>query len=57
MLTIPQSVAEALGIRTLGQPIAHYANGREERVGVVAGAIMIECLGRQTIDEALVGGR
>jgi hypothetical protein len=56
MLTIPQSVAEALGIRTLGQPIAHYANGREERVGV-AGAITIECLGRQTIDEALVGGR
>lgn len=55
MLVIPQKVAEHLGLRIRGQQIARFANGAEELVGVTE-PIIVECEGRRTADEALVGG-
>ena len=55
MLVIPPSIAEQLGVLILGQQIARFADGREEKVSVT-GPLMIECEGRTTIDEALVVG-
>ncbi|MFN6583707.1 MAG: clan AA aspartic protease [Aulosira sp. ZfuVER01] len=54
-LVIPLEMVDQLGVRILGQRVAQYANGNQENIGVT-GAIMIECQGRTTIDEALVVG-
>jgi clan AA aspartic protease len=50
---IPNSVAQQLGLR--GQEIAQYADGRQEAVGVT-GPVIIEILGRQTIEATIVTG-
>lgn len=54
-LVVPQVVAEQLGLRIRRQQIAQYANGFEELIGVTGGVI-VECLGRQALVEALVVG-
>ncbi len=54
-LVIPAEMAQQLGLRIRQQRIAKYADGREEAVGVT-GSVLIECQGRQTIEEALVVG-
>ncbi len=52
---IPVHVLQQLGLQTWGQRIAEYADGRRESVGV-SEAIIIEILGRDTVEEALVRG-
>ncbi|MBW4507652.1 MAG: clan AA aspartic protease [Scytonematopsis contorta HA4267-MV1] len=54
-LVIPASMAEQLGLRIMGQRMAQYANGSEEFIGF-SGPLIVECLGRKTIDEALIVG-
>lgn len=52
---IPVQVLRQLGLDTRGQRIAEYADGRQESVGVTE-PVIIEVLGRDTMDEALVLG-
>lgn len=52
-LVIPEAMAATLGLRVLSQRKAQYANGSEEVIGFT-GAVIVECLGRKTVDEALV---
>lgn len=52
---IPVQVLRQLGLDTRGQRMAEYADGRQESVGVT-GPVIIEVLGRDTMDEALVLG-
>ena len=52
---IPRSVVQQLGIRIWGQEIAQYADGRQEAVGLT-GPVIIELLGRKTIEATLVTG-
>jgi clan AA aspartic protease len=54
-LVIPASMAEQLGLRIMGERMAQYANGSEEVIAFT-GPLIIECLGRKTIDEALIVG-
>lgn len=54
-LVISEQIAQDLGLRILGQQGVEHADGRREAVGVTE-AILIECEGRQTTDEALVTG-
>ena len=54
-LIISNEIAQSLGLRILGQQGVEYADGRREAVGVTE-AIVIECEGRRTVDEALVTG-
>jgi clan AA aspartic protease len=54
-LVISAEVAQKLGLRIRGQQKAQYADGREEMVGVTE-ALLIECEGRQTTEDALVTG-
>jgi hypothetical protein len=39
----------------MGQSMEQYANGSEEFIGF-SGPLIVECLGRKTIDEALIVG-
>jgi clan AA aspartic protease len=52
---IPPQVAQDLGLQIRGQRVAEYADGRKEPVGVTE-ALIIECLNRDTLEEALVLG-
>jgi clan AA aspartic protease len=52
---IPVHVMEALGVESRGQRMAEYADGRKEAVPIT-GALVIDVLGRDTLDEALVLG-
>ncbi len=52
---IPAQILEALGLRTRGQRVAQYADGREENVGVTE-PLVFRLLGRDTLEEALVLG-
>ena len=52
---IPPQVAQDLGLQIRGQRVAEYADGRKEPVGVTE-ALIIECLKRDTLEEALVLG-
>jgi len=54
-LVITPGIVEQLGLRIRRQQIARYANGFEQAVGVTE-SVIIECLGRQTLVEALVVG-
>ena len=54
-LVLPMLIVEQLGLRIRGKQVARYANGLEETVGVTE-AVLIECQGRQTVDEGLVVG-
>ena len=52
---IPAHVAEKLDLRIRGNRVAEFADGRKEAVGVTE-AIIIDLLGRDTLEEALVLG-
>jgi len=52
---IPPHVLQALGLEIRGQRVAEYADGRHDTVGVTE-PLVVEILGRDTLDEALVLG-
>jgi clan AA aspartic protease len=52
---IPPQVVEDLGLEIRGQRVAEYADGRKESVGVTE-PLVVECLRRDTLEEALVLG-
>lgn len=52
---IPAHVMQRLGVRERGQRVAEYADGRKESV-MITGALIIDILGRDTVEEALVLG-
>ena len=52
---VPPQVAQDLGLQIRGQRVAEYADGRKEPVGVTE-PLVIECLHRDTLEEALVLG-
>lgn len=52
---LPSFIVQHLGLRIRGQQIAKYADGRQEAVGLT-GPVIIELLGRQTIEAAMVTG-
>lgn len=52
---LPAHVVSRLGLVTRGQRVARYADGRREVVNVT-GPVVVEILGRDTLDEALVLG-
>lgn len=54
-LVLPMHIVEQLGLRIRGRQVARYANGLEETVGVTE-PVLIECEGRETVDEGLVVG-
>jgi clan AA aspartic protease len=54
-MIIPQFVLEQLGIGTNRGAVAEYADGRKDAVRVSDG-ILINIMGRETIDEALILG-
>lgn len=52
---IPVHVLQHLGLGIRGKRIAEYADGRKDEVGV-SEAVIVEVLGRDTMEEALVLG-
>jgi clan AA aspartic protease len=52
---IPASVVQQLGLGIRGQRAARYADGRREAVDITE-PLVIEILGRDTLEEALVQG-
>ncbi len=52
-LVIPESVAERLGVRSVGSASVRYADGRTAQRGMV-GNIHLTCLGRSSIFNAIV---
>lgn len=52
---IPVHVLQRLGLDVRGQRVAEYADGRQEAVDVTD-ALVVEVLGRNTLEEALVLG-
>lgn len=54
-MIIPQHVLEQLGVETNRGAVAEYADGRKDSVRVSDG-ILVNIMGRETIDEALVLG-
>jgi len=52
---IPAHVLEKLGVSLRGRRVAEYADARKDAVGVT-GPILIDILGRDTLEEALVRG-
>src|SRR3954470_14001620 len=52
---VPPQVAQELGLLIRGQRVAEYADGRKEPVGVTE-PLIIECLHRNTLEDALVLG-
>jgi len=54
-LVISQQIAQKLGLQILDHQGIEFADGRKETVGVTE-AILIECEGRRTTEDALVVG-
>ena len=52
---VPPQVVEDLGLQIRGQRVAEYADGRKESVGITE-PLIIECLRRDTLEEAMVLG-
>lgn len=52
---VPPQVVQVLGLQIRGQRVAEYADGRKESVGVTE-PVIVECLLRDTMEEALVLG-
>jgi clan AA aspartic protease len=52
---VPTQVIQDLGLQIRGQRVVEYADGRKEPVGVTE-PLLIECLKRDTMEEALVLG-
>lgn len=54
-VVISQQISQKLGLQILNHQGVKFADGRKETVGVTQ-AILIECEGRRTIEDALVVG-
>jgi clan AA aspartic protease len=54
-MIIPVHVMQHLGLEARGQRVAEYADGRRESVDVTE-PVVVELLGRDTLEEALVLG-
>jgi clan AA aspartic protease len=52
---IPIHVAQRLGLEARGRRVAEYADGRQDIVDVTE-PLIIECIGRDTLEEALILG-
>src|SRR5258708_13870084 len=52
---VPVEVVQRLGLPIRGQRVAEYADGRKESVNVT-GPLIVEIMGRDTVEEALVLG-
>ena len=52
---IPPEVVKRVGVGIRGQRVAEYADGRKESVGVTE-PLLVEIMGRDTVEEALVLG-
>ncbi|MCI0489987.1 MAG: clan AA aspartic protease [Blastocatellia bacterium] len=52
---LPVHVVQQLGLETVSEQVAEYADGRNEAVGVTE-AIRVDINGRRTVEEALVLG-
>lgn len=52
---LPPQIVQELGLQIRGQRVAEYADGRKEPVGVTE-PIVIECMKRDTLEDALVLG-
>src|SRR5437867_818546 len=52
---VPPQVVQQLGLPIRGQRMAEYADGRKESVAVT-GPLIVEIMGRDTMEEALVLG-
>src|SRR4051794_21614438 len=52
---LPVHVVQRLGLSVRGQRVAQYADGRTEPVGLT-GPVIVEIMGRDTLEEALVLG-
>jgi clan AA aspartic protease len=52
---IPADVLKRVGVGIRGQRVAEYADGRRESVGIT-NPLIIEIMGRDTVEEALVLG-
>ena len=52
---IPVQLVQSLGLPIRGQRVAEYADGRKESVGVT-GPLIVEIMGRDTVEEALILG-
>jgi clan AA aspartic protease len=52
---IPVDVVQKLGVQIRGQRVAEYADGRKDVVDVT-GPVVVNILGRDTLEEALVLG-
>lgn len=52
---LPPQVVQQLGLPIRGQRMAEYADGRKESVSVT-GPLIVEIMGRDTVEEALVLG-
>ncbi|HVX86047.1 MAG TPA: aspartyl protease family protein [Phycisphaerae bacterium] len=50
---LPPQIVQELGLEIRGQRVNEYADGRKESVGVTE-PLVIECLHRDTLEEALV---
>jgi clan AA aspartic protease len=54
-LVLPVHVMQQLGLSVRGQRVAESADGRQEAVAIT-GPVVVEILGRDTLEEALVLG-
>jgi clan AA aspartic protease len=52
---LPAEIVQKLGLSIRGQRMAEYADGRKESVSVT-GPLIVEIMGRDTVEEALVLG-
>ena len=52
---VPTHVAQRLGLEARGRRVAEYADGRQDIVEVTE-PLIIECIGRDTLEEALILG-
>lgn len=52
---IPPQIVQELGLEMRGTRVAEYADGRKKPVGITE-SLIIECLHRDTLEEALVLG-
>ena len=52
---VPRHIVQLLGLPLRGQRLAEYADGRKESVAVT-GPLIVEIMGRDTVEEALVLG-
>ena len=52
---VPTHVAQRLGLEARGRRVAEYAAGRQDIVDVTE-PLIVECIGRDTLEEALILG-